>query len=190
MLYSTYTKNENCFTKANKKLNKQQELLLREIRSKSRFNQLMEVLPDGWEKSFEINFYYDPSDIIQSFRESVMSQGSRKIGERIILSVIVSENHPATPTKYNEHLKRDYDYPIEEDKWKIDQDLTEFTPASFHLDHKLIWTMKERSISDIPNDSSRKISLKEIPFKYSINVYVPEPHILVSVENLKLNGVH
>ena len=197
MLHSTYSKNIGNLSDASKRLSEEQVKLLTKIRSKGRFDRLMAVLPDGWEKTFKINFYDEPFRVNQVFSQFRQFKGSKTTHERTILSIIINSQtatdedtgttylkYEATPAKYDEYLKRDYDYPFEADIWKINHDLSEHTPASFHLDHKLIWVMKERSI---PLDSDEAI--ETVPYTYSINVYVPTAEVLIEVENLKQNGV-
>lgn len=197
MLISTYSRNLEKLIEAPERLNQTQIQLLTKIRSKGRFDRLMEVLPDGWEDKFKINFYDNPFDVAKVFCNEKRYKNSETIFEQTVLSIIINaqlsvdpETHesrlkyPATPAQYDEYYQRDYDYPVEAKKWKINQDMSYVTPASFHLDHKLIWTAKIREV-DINSD----INIEDVPYSYSINVYVPTAEILTEVLNLKMNGV-
>lgn len=194
MLMSTYSVNVEKVADSTSQMSEAQVKLLNLIRSKGRFDQLMEVLPDGWEDKFEIVYYDDPISVAHNFREEKRSTGSKVIYDRKILSVIfnkrrlsdgVTFKYNAIPAKYDEHKRRDYDYPIEENVWKTDTDLSEYIPASFHVDHKLIWLVQEREI-DINSD----VRIEDVPYKYSINIYVPTEETLIEVEKIKKFGVH
>lgn len=184
MLNSTYSKKLAALSDTEKVLNDSQIILLKFIKSKSRFEQLMSVLPNGWENTYKLNFYEDPDEASKAFLNTKRFKGPKPILERTVLSIIVSDKHAAIPGNYDEHLKRDNDYPLEADKWKTYLGLTQFTPASFHIDHKLIWIMQEKEIAF---DSEEK--LLDVEPKYSINVYVPSPNVLINVENIKLNDL-
>lgn len=183
MLNSVYFEKLGKLSNATQHLTDAQLSLLNAINSKSRFEQLMEALPDDWEKTHKINIYTDIPSTIYAFRNLAKYRGKNCIYERSVISVIVSDKHKATPSRYYEHFKRDYDYPPEEDKWKVDHDLTEFFPASFHVDHRLIWVMREREVE--PNSG---MSIENADFTYSINVYIPSAETLANVETLKLNN--
>ena len=114
----------------------------------------------------------------QTYKTSIL------VYEYEITSVIASDKHPAFPGKYEEYLKRDKDYPVEEDKWKLYMGLTEFTKTNFHIDHRLIWTARERKI-----DFSNSDKIKDTPYDYSINVYVPNDEYLINAETIKLNNL-
>jgi len=182
MLNSVYSKVLNSLANSKESLSDAQISLLEKIQSKSRFEQLMAVLPEDWENMYTINFYDEIEMVTRAFQSSRVCKGHRIKKERIIRSIIVSEGHDAVPGRYDEYLKRDYDYPIEEDKWKIDHDLTEYILPSFHIDHRLIWTMKEREVDIASNET-----VEDAKFNYSINVYIPKPKVLIDVENIKLN---
>lgn len=197
MLISTYSHNLEKLINAHERLNEVQIKLLTAIRSKGRFDRLMEVLPEGWEDNFEINFFDNPFDVATRFCNEKRYQNSRTIFEQTVLSVIINAQlevdsetqesklkYPATPAKYDEYYKRDYEYPIEMNKWKVNHEMSYVSPASFHLDHKLIWTMKKREV-----DINSTDKIEDVPYSYSINVYVPTPEILTEVLNLKMNGV-
>lgn len=182
MLNLVYSKALSSLATSKESLSVAQTSLLEKIQSKSRFEQLMAVLPEGWEEMYTINFYDEVETVTRAFQNSKVYKGHRTKKERIIRSIIVSEGHDAVPGRYDEYLKRDYEYPIEEDKWKIDQDLTEYVLPSFHIDHRLIWTMKEREVNLDNNET-----VENTEFKYTINVYIPKPEVLIDVENIKLN---
>ena len=193
MLLSTYTENIDKVVDLATQMSEAQIRLLNLIRSKGRFDQLMEVLPEGWENKFEIICYDNPTDVSHQFREEKRSTGSRVVYERKILSVIfnkqrlndgVTFKYNAIPAKYDEHKRRDYDYPIEANAWKTDIELSEYTPCSFHVDHKLIWVVQQREV-DINSDAR----IEDVPYKYSINIYVPTEETLIEVEKLKTKGV-
>lgn len=197
MLIKTYSENIGKLVDSTERLTEAEINLLTKIRSKGRFDQLMEVLPQNWEKIFKVNFYDNPFEVAQTFRNEKHYKNSHNVFERTVLSVIINKQlkkdpetgesklkYPAVPSRYDEYYQRDYDYPVEENKWKINHDLSEFVPASFHLDHKLIWTMQERSV-----DINSEQDITKVPYKYSINIYVPTSDVLIEVENLKRNGV-
>lgn len=184
MLFSLYTEKISALSASSLQLSVAQIALLRKLQSKTMFKELMDALPKDWEKSFKIVFYDSPEKVNQKFQNFIKYKGNKVVHEVIVSSIIASKLEETIPAKYDEYLKRDYDYPIEEDKWKINQDLTYFTPSSFHLDHKLIWLSKEREIPMSSNDT-----IESVDYKYTINVYVPNPDIVIDVENLKLNGV-
>lgn len=194
MLMSVYSKNlEKVTNGSTSQMSDAQIKLLNLIRSKGRFEQLMEVLPEGWENTFEIICYSDPVSVSQQFREERRSTGSKRVYERKILSIIfnkqrandgVSFKYNPTPAKYDEIKRRDYDFPIEENAWKIDTDLSEYSPAIFHVDHKLIWLMQEREV-----EINSNVNIEDVPYKYSINIYVPTEETLIEVEKIKKSGV-
>lgn len=183
MLNSVYLESLDKLSYVTQHLTDAQLSLLNAINSKSRFEQLMEALPDDWEKTHKLNFYTDIPSTIYAFRNLTKYKGKTCIYERTVLSVIVNDKHKAVPSSYYEHLKRDYDYPPEEDKWKVDHDLTEFVPASFHVDHRLIWIMSEKEVNPDSN-----IPIQNADATYSINVYIPSAETLANVETLKLNN--
>lgn len=193
MLLSVYSENVKKVVDSTSQMSEAQIKLLNLIRSKGRFDQLIEVLPENWEDKFEIVYYDDPSIVSREFREERRSYGSRIVYDRKILSVIFNKQRLAdgvtfkyepTPAKYDEHKRRDYDYPVENNVWKTDTELSEYYPSSFHVDHKLIWVTKQREV-DINSD----VKIENVPYKYSINIYVPTEETLIEVEKIKNSGV-
>lgn len=194
MLMSTYSANIKKVVDTTDQMSEAQIKLLNLIRSKGRFDQLMEVLPEDWENKFEIICYDDPADVTHEFREEKRSCGSKVVYDRKILSVIfnkqrkkdgVTYKYAAIPAKYDEHKRRDYEYPIEDNVWKTDTELSEYSPASFHVDHKLIWLLQQREV-----DINSETKIEDVPYKYSINIYVPTEETLIDVEKIKKSGVH
>ena len=192
MLMSIYSENIEKVVNATDHLTEAQIKLLNLIRSKGRFEQLMEVLPEDWEEKFEIMYYDDPSTVAHQFREEKRSLGSRVVYDRKILSIIfnkqrekdgITYKYNAIPAKYDEHRRRDYDYPIESNIWKLDTDLSEYRSASFHVDHKLIWIAQHREV-----DINSETKIENVPYKYSINIYVPTEETLIEVEKIKKMG--
>lgn len=177
MLNSVYLEKIEELSNAEKKLTEAQISLLTAIQSKTRFEELMEVLPENWEEFYTINFYSDPGKVSNDFMNRRTYKTSNLIFERRITSVIVSDKHPASPGKYEEYLKRDTDYPISADKWKVYMGLTELVRTSFHIDHKLIWIAKERKLGTDSN------------YRYSINVYIPNVDYLINAETIKINNL-
>ncbi len=197
MLFSTFTNKQKELTEMPKKLSQAEINLLTTIRSKGRFDQLMEVLPVDWEKTFEVNIFHNPDEVSRAFINEKRYRNSETIYENTVLSIIINKQstldtetgesyfkYPAVPARYDEYFKRDYDEPVEANKWKNNSDLTEFIPGSFHLDHKLIWVSKKRGIN-----ISSEGKIDNEPYKYSINIYIPSEETLIAVENLKRNGV-
>ena len=127
------------------------------------------------------------------FREEKRSCGSRLVYDRRILAVIfnkqratdgVSFKYEPTPAKYDEHKRRDYEYPVEENVWKIDTELSEYSTPIFHVDHKLIWITQERNV-----DIKSNVKIEDVPYKYTISIYVPTEETLIEVEKMKTLGV-
>lgn len=179
MLNSVYSEKVKYLTEDCTPLTETQIFLLKTLKSKSRFEQLMEVLPENWENTHEIKLYATPSEVATAFMTQTSSRPDKKFYERIVLDVVVSANHEAVPGNYDEHLKRDNDNP---GYWKIYQGLTTVSYSSFHIDHKLIWITKERRIE--PDSDA---SIENVPYSYCINIYVPSLETLSTVETLKLN---
>lgn len=196
MLLSTFSTNISKLVNSNNQMSEAQIKLLNLIRSKGRFNQLMEVLPDGWEEAFEIKYYENPEEVSHEFREEKQRVGSKVIYDRSILSIIINKQrvkdengnpvfkYNAVPSKYEEFKRRDYDYPFEANIWKTDVDLSEYTLGSFHIDHKLIWIVQERRV-----DINSEIKIEDVPYKYSINIYVPTEETLIEVDKLNSMGI-
>jgi len=181
MLNSTYANTLGKLSVVCSTLTETQIELLKVINSKSRFEQLMAVLPENWEKTHKINYFSNPFTVATNFLNQTTSRPDKKLYERSILHVVVSDKHIASPGRYDEHLKRDTDNPGE---WKVYQGLTHLVPSTFHVDHKLIWITKERSVT---HDST--ISIDDVDYSYSINIYIPSLDTLINAENMKLNNL-
>jgi len=181
MLNSVYSKKLDNLSGTPTCLTSTQMDLLKVLKSKSRFEQLMEVLPENWESTFKIKIFDNPDKVATSFMNQKTIAYGKNVFERSIISVVVSDKHPATPGRYEEHIKKDNDNPRD---WKVYQGLTELVRPSFHVDHKLIWTTKERAI-----DPNSKDSLNNVDYIYTINIYVPSIDTLCNVENMKLNNL-
>lgn len=194
MLMSIYSANIEKVVNSTGQMSEAEIKLLNLIRSKGRLEWLLEILPEGWEKTFEINYYEDPNEVSKEFREEKISKDARVVYDRKVNAVIFNRQtvesngqkvfkFNAVPAKYDEHKRRDYDYPIEDDMWKPDDFLSKYTPGFFHVDHKLIWIVQERKV-----ENGSDLDINDIPYKYSINIYVPTEETMIEVEKIKKLG--
>lgn len=185
MLYSNYSKSEETIANSEPILSNLRMTVLAHLRSSRWYNQLEGILPENWEKDYDLVLYYDPHDVLMNFKEELRHRDSKLVSETKILSVLASNKEDTIPGKYIEYTKRDNEFPYEANKWTIKQGDCLLSKPNFHVDHRLVWITGSRKIGFFSIED-----IKKLPFKYTIHVYTPDVDILTKVQYMKFNDIN
>ena len=134
------------------------------IKSNSRFNELVAFLSTlpNWEEISTIIPVDSPYEILQHLYNRELLLAGRQISREKVLKTITHHDYVPTIGKFYEYKVRDKD---NENDWVINDELSEFSSADFHVDHRLIIVKEIRSL---PSKGASA-------FTENINIYVYVP---------------